>query len=329
MTAVSRMATPGLFYQKLEQDILQNKEKVTALSKERRCKVIQSVVLSALFIIAAVAAFVLASVYAPTYAPIVLFVGSYLLIGQMTHCVKIHFKDKWTQLDREIEQIQAIAKKHINISKDDVYQKRLADTFRPANDDELKKYTYLAAHYEHWQEVADNALNEHTEKHAEARQVQDDPTKKSEKFFKKSIKLAIRAQQLREEALHAKVQAAFVRAIMKRPDCTVQQPLFHTHYAPIPLQETDDDLTVNVSLFESNWAQNLLNRDLPPYENWFFESARKMGRPFLRTEVLEQDKFEAIVDEIVATMDSLVSQTLNQSGSGDGAQQLERLAQNA
>src|SRR6185503_17657489 len=97
--AVSRMATPGPLYKKLEEDILRNKEKVAEYKMERRCKVIQAIALSALFIIAAVAAFVIASIYAPNYAPIVLFIGAYLLIGQMGNCVKTHFKEKWTQLD--------------------------------------------------------------------------------------------------------------------------------------------------------------------------------------------------------------------------------------
>lgn len=302
---VNRMATPGPLYKGLEGEILQNKEKVSAYTRERRCKIIQAIALSALFIIATVASFVIASIYAPNYAPIVLFFGAYLLIGRMSHCVNTQFKDKWTQLDKQIAQIQAIAKMHLCVLNDTGYQAKLAKEFQPANEDELKKYTYLAAHYKYWEAVADNALNAHVDKHSEAVQIQADPAKKSEKFIKKYALLMVGSQQLREEALHAKVQAAFVRAIMKRPDCTAkQEDLFRTHYAPIPLREKDGDLTVNVSLFESNWAQRLLFRDLPPYENRFFESAREAGRHFLRTEVQDQANFEDIVDEIVATMDS-------------------------
>jgi len=303
-TPTKLMAKPGPIYQQFEQEIIKNSEKVSAHTRDRRCKVIQAVALSALFIIAAVAAFVLASLYAPNYAPIVLFVGAYLLIDKMGHCVKTNFKDKWTVLDKEIEKLQALAKKHLAITNDTEYQTKLKSEFPSATDDELKKYTNLAAHYEYWKDVADNAIKAHRETLAESAEIQSNPEiKKSQKLAKKALKLAIRSQQLREEALEARVSSAFARAIMKRPNCTAQKPLYITHYAPIPLQETDDDMRVNVS-FESSWAQNLLNRDLPPYENRFFETTRERDRSFLRAEVLKPEEFENIVQEIVETIDA-------------------------
>lgn len=299
MTAiVNRMATPGPLYKLLEGEIVQSKAIVAQHTRDRCCKIIQAVALSALFIIAAVAAFVVASIYFPNYAPIVLFVGAYLLIDKMAHCVRTHFRDKWKQLDKQIERIQAIAKRHLDISQNEAYQKDLAEKFQPADGEALKKYTYLAAHYEYCKEVADKALKAHTEKQGEAFKMRKDPTKQKE-----WIRLGVHAQQLREEGLEATVHAAFMRAIMTRPHCPL--PPFRTFYAPIPLQDTDGDVTVNLPLFDSDWAINLLNRDLDPYQDKFFESVR--DHAFSRTDVQDPDKFEAIVDAIVATIDELTA----------------------
>jgi hypothetical protein len=319
----NRMADPGPLIQCLETQILQHKEIEAQAKRDVRCKMIQAVALVALFIIAVVAAFVLTSLYAPNYAPIVLFAGTYFLIGHMGQFLKTNFKDVWKDIEKTAEKVQSIAKKHFEIMQNDTYKQSLLTEHASNDETHLQKYTYLAAHRDYWLEQSEKAFAAHNQKFEEADALLHSP-QSSDQDKKRGIKYAICAQQLHEIALQSRVEAAFMEAFMQRPDYLgTQKLLYDTHYAPISLNESDDDLTLNISFFDSPWAQNLIDRDLPPYKNRFVDIKNLKNETvgsLLRSEVRRTP--EKISKAFVQAMDEqMVSmrEALNQGGSGNSA----------
>lgn len=299
----NRMKTPGSFTERCQREIETCKEFQAQAKRDVRCKIIQAVALSVLFSVGVVTAFVLTSLYAPAYAPITLFLGTYLLIERMGEFLTKNFKEKWIEIEREAAQIRGIAEEYSNIMQNFSHKEFLLAEYASNQATYVEKYACLEAHHNYWEKASEKAFIAHEQTFQEALNQASDKTKQ--------YCLKVQAQRLREDALQFKVNAAFIRALMKRPDYNrLQDSLpFITHYAPIPLNqsasESEKDLMLKIP-FDSPLAENLLQRDLPPYEDRFleiFDIRGKITRSFSRLEILQSEALQKITKAFIEAMD--------------------------
>jgi hypothetical protein len=338
---VNRMANPGPLMQAFETEIVNQNESAAESRRAIRCKMIQAVALAALLIIGVVGAFVLTSLYAANYAPVVLFVGTYFLIGHMGQFLNKNFRDVWKNIERTAKKVELIAKKHYAITQNDAYKQNLLRTYTPNDKTHLTKYIYLAAHRHYWLEESNAKIKEHIDALKAKQSLTESINtvglndEKKRSIYRQAVMHSVQAQQSREDGLESRVEALFIEALMHRPDYKgKKEDLYTTYSSRLPItilkkksednstSEFEADLRLDVSLFESQealkWTMHFLTRDLPPYQDTFLNINE--NQIFLRSQIVNDST--KIIQAFIQAMDEQMNsmrQALNQSGSSNRA----------